>query len=211
VVKPTLAIVDGIIGMEGLGPIDGDPLEMDLIIAGDDPVAVDAVTSAVMGFESLEYGCVYAAAKSGIGIADLEKIQVVGRPIAEVRRRFKRAAEAMEAMTFPEGFKLLMDEKTCSGCRNTTMKVLLAAKAQNQLDGLAGFTMVAGKVNKLPEIDRERLMLIGACTAKYENAQLFVQGCPPNIRDIRIGLGAIGIDVVVGLVDIDSFDASVET
>ncbi|MFW6151263.1 MAG: DUF362 domain-containing protein, partial [Chloroflexota bacterium] len=39
VVKPSLAVVDGIVAMNGLGPAFGEPMEMDLIIAGKDAVA----------------------------------------------------------------------------------------------------------------------------------------------------------------------------
>jgi len=65
VVRPDLSVVDGILAMEGLGPAFGDPIETDLIIAGEDVVAVDAVTSEVMGFEPTDYGCVYSAARTG--------------------------------------------------------------------------------------------------------------------------------------------------
>ena len=205
-VKPALAVVDGIIGMEGLGPADGEPVEMDLIIAGKDPVAVDTVTSAVMGFEPEEYGCIDAAAKAGIGTADLNKIEVVGEPISKVQRRFKRFEEAMEEMPFPEGFQLLMDEKTCSGCRSIVTEVLMAVKDANQLDRAAGWTVIAGKLDKLPDVDRKKLLLIGACTTKFRNEGVFVEGCPPNNRDVVRGMSGMGIDVVTGI-DVDAVDA----
>ncbi|MBC8229984.1 DUF362 domain-containing protein, partial [bacterium] len=50
IVKPDLVIVDGVTGMEGLGPTIGTPVQMELILAGKDVVAVDSVGSAVMGF-----------------------------------------------------------------------------------------------------------------------------------------------------------------
>ena len=209
VVKPALAVVDGIIAMEGLGPTDGDPVEMDLIIAGKDPVAVDAVTSAVMGFENPEFGCVEAAVKSGVGTADLNKIEVVGEPIAKVQRRFKRAKEALEALPFPEGFQLLMDEKTCSGCRNSVTEVLMVVNAESQLERAAGWTVIAGKLDKLPDVNKEKLLLIGACTTKFKNEGVFVEGCPPHNRDICRGLHHTGIDILTGM-DIDSIDAMEE-
>ncbi|MEM2130679.1 MAG: DUF362 domain-containing protein, partial [Candidatus Bathyarchaeia archaeon] len=43
VLKPALTVIDGFIGMEGKGPIHGTPVQMNLIIAGTDPVATDAV------------------------------------------------------------------------------------------------------------------------------------------------------------------------
>jgi len=205
-VKPAMAVVDGIIGMEGLGPADGEPVEMGLIIVGKDPVAVDAVTNAVMGFEPEEWGCIATAAKSGIGIADLNKIEVVGEPISTVQRRFKRFEEAMEEMPFPEGFQILMDEKACSGCRNIVTEVLLAVKDAGQLDRAAGWTVIAGKLDKLPDVDREKLLFIGACTTKFRNEGIFVGGCAPNNRDVVRGMSGMGIDVVTGI-DISVIDA----
>lgn len=48
--KKFFSIVDGIIGMEGNGPVAGDRKECGLIIAGDDPVVVDTVGAKLMGF-----------------------------------------------------------------------------------------------------------------------------------------------------------------
>jgi len=185
VMKPTLSVVDGIIAMEGLGPAFGDPVEMDLIIAGRDPVAVDAVTCSVMGIQPKDDGCVRVAAESGIGTADLRKIEVVGEPIVKVKRRFKRSVEAIaEKIPFPEGFQLLFSDKVCSGCRNCVMSVLVDLKETGYLDRAKGWTVIAGKPDKIPDVPKERLMLVGACTAKFRNQGVYVEGCTPNNRDI---------------------------
>jgi len=206
IVKPDLAVVDGIIGMEGLGPADGEPVEMGLIIAGKDPVAVDTVTALVMGFEPMEYGSINAAAKANIGTDDLTEIDVVGEPVAKVQRRFKRASEAIAEMPFPEGFQILMDEKTCSGCRNTVTAVLMAVKDAGQLDRAAGWTVIAGKLDQLPDVDKAKLLLVGACTAKHKNEGIYVAGCAPNNRDVVGGMRGMGIDVVTGI-DVTAIDA----
>ena len=200
VVRPALAVMDGIIAMEGFGPIFGDPVEMDLIIVGKDLVAVDAVTREVMGFEPEEHGCISAATKSGVGTADLNRIEVVGEPIAKVRRRFKRVVEAIGDIPFPKGFQLIVDEKACTGCRTTVTEFLLDAKNQNKLGELAGWTVVAGKIDKLPDVPRERLLLVGACAAKFKDKGIFVEGCPTLCRLI---VKAMGIDVVSGI-DVDA-------
>jgi len=44
-------VVDGLYGFEGGGEQGGRPVKMDLIIAGENAVSVDAVASAVMGFD----------------------------------------------------------------------------------------------------------------------------------------------------------------
>jgi uncharacterized protein (DUF362 family) len=50
-VRPRYAIVDGIVGMEGNGPIQGTPIDAGVLVFGDDPVATDTVTATMMGFD----------------------------------------------------------------------------------------------------------------------------------------------------------------
>lgn len=52
VLKPDLIIVDGLIGMEGNGPGDGDPRKLDLLLAGNDPFVLDLMVSRLMGLEN---------------------------------------------------------------------------------------------------------------------------------------------------------------
>jgi len=46
-----LAVVDGIVGGEGNGPMSPDPKPCGVVLAGTHPVAVDVVAAALMGFE----------------------------------------------------------------------------------------------------------------------------------------------------------------
>jgi len=87
-VKPDFAIVDGIIGMEGNGPIQGTPKACGALIFGDDPVAVDATCCRVMGLmpERIKY---LAAAGTMLGHINADKIQQVGENIDTVFSRFK--------------------------------------------------------------------------------------------------------------------------
>jgi uncharacterized protein (DUF362 family) len=50
-VRPAYAIIDGIVGMEGNGPISGDPVESGILVFADDPVAADAVGASLMGLD----------------------------------------------------------------------------------------------------------------------------------------------------------------
>ena len=45
------SIVDGILGMEGNGPMHGTEKKCNVVICGSDPVAVDAVSATLMGFD----------------------------------------------------------------------------------------------------------------------------------------------------------------
>jgi uncharacterized protein (DUF362 family) len=86
-VRPDFAIVDGIVGMEGNGPIQGTPKDCGVLIFGDDPVAVDATSCRVMGLlpERIKY---VAAAGTLLGHTKTEKIQQVGESIEAVRSPF---------------------------------------------------------------------------------------------------------------------------
>jgi uncharacterized protein (DUF362 family) len=55
-VRPQLAIVDGIVGMQGDGPIKGDAVDVGVIIAGTDPVAVDSTAARLMGIDPQRVG-----------------------------------------------------------------------------------------------------------------------------------------------------------
>lgn len=189
VIRPALAVVDGIVGQEGLGPMFGVPVGMGLIIAGKDPVAVDAVASVVMGFGPRESGCIDAAHKMRVGTADLNEIEVVGETVSSVQRRFKRAEESVfELISIPENMQLVLDEKACTGCRNCVLSSLVDLKEQGKLEMAAGLTIVAGKIDKVPEVDKEHLLLVGNCTARFKKYGTYVQGCTPNNRDVVSGV-----------------------
>ena len=87
-VKPRLAVIDGIIGGEG-HELAGKPVEMNLVLAGLDPVAVDTVGAAVMDFDVKKAEHILLAAKKGLGICDLNKIRTLGEPIEKVKKKFK--------------------------------------------------------------------------------------------------------------------------
>ena len=53
-VRPDYAIVDGIVGMEGNGPISGTPVAANVLVFGDDPVATDVVERPRHGVRSGE-------------------------------------------------------------------------------------------------------------------------------------------------------------
>ncbi len=90
VLRPSLAVVDGIIAGEG-HESSGNPVEMNLVIGGTDPVAVDAVGAAVMGISPTDVKHLRLAEKKGLGTCDLEQITVLGEPIEKVKRKFNRS------------------------------------------------------------------------------------------------------------------------
>ena len=90
VVRQDLIIVDGIVCMEGNGPVIGTPRRMDLVVVGRNPVEVDSVCARIMGFDPGEVRHIVNAARMGIGEMDLRKIRVLGERLEDVSAHFER-------------------------------------------------------------------------------------------------------------------------
>jgi uncharacterized protein (DUF362 family) len=84
---PQFAIVDGIIGMEGNGPLQGQAKSSGVLIFGDDFVAVDATAARLMTLEpqKIDY---LAKAGEFLGNLDQEKIQQVGERLDKLQQDF---------------------------------------------------------------------------------------------------------------------------
>ncbi|MGE5567711.1 MAG: DUF362 domain-containing protein [Rhodospirillales bacterium] len=79
------AIVDGVIGMEGNGPIQGSSRLAGVIVAGDDPAAVDATCCRIMGIDPLKVRYLDFVARGRLGE---ENISQIAEPLASVKTRF---------------------------------------------------------------------------------------------------------------------------
>ncbi len=87
--KPALTVIDGFVAMEGRGPADGEPVPMDLIIAGIDPVATDSVGCQVMCIDPHEIRHIRKAFERNLG--EIDNIDVIGESVTDVARVFKRS------------------------------------------------------------------------------------------------------------------------
>ncbi len=90
VVRQNLIIVDGIICMEGNGPVIGTPKRLDIVVVGTNPVEVDSVCTKIMGFDPREVKHIVNASRMGIGQMDIEKIDILGETLEDVFTRFER-------------------------------------------------------------------------------------------------------------------------
>ena len=82
------AIVDGIVGMHGNGPIQGTAKYAGVVVAGSDPVAVDATCCRIMGIDPLKLAYLQMAS-DGLGVTDESRIEQRGEPIRAVRTNFQ--------------------------------------------------------------------------------------------------------------------------
>lgn len=84
--RNTFALVDGIVGMEGNGPIQGTPKASGVMVMGRDPVAVDATCCRIMGIDPDRVE--YLPLAADLGHLAAERIEQRGESIQSVRSDF---------------------------------------------------------------------------------------------------------------------------
>ena len=165
--KADLTIIDGIIGMEGQGPHAGTPIEMNLIVAGQDTCAVDAVTCSIMGFDPIEIPAVRCAGTDGLGEIKIKNIDIVGEKLSDVAVHFRRPNDN------PMGMYRGMDcffQQTCGGCYVNVRGALdsfatSGIDVQEFLDKHGEIVVLAGGVPDLdPQLSKgKNLFVCGDC------------------------------------------------
>ena len=86
---PHLAIVDGIVGMEGDGPLNGTAKFLGAIVMGLDLVAVDATCCRLMGLPADRIPTLVLAAAKQVGTLDEARIPQLGESIASLSQAFE--------------------------------------------------------------------------------------------------------------------------
>ncbi|MBM3745070.1 MAG: DUF362 domain-containing protein, partial [Acidobacteria bacterium] len=84
-------LVDGVVGMEGNGPIQGRPKAAGVLVAGADPVAVDATCCRVMGIDPGKVEYLRLAESAGQTLE--AHVEQIGEPVRAVATRFELLKE----------------------------------------------------------------------------------------------------------------------
>jgi hypothetical protein len=84
-----LVIADGLIGLEGDGPIAGIPKRLDLIVGGTNLVASDAVMCKIMDFDPLDSGLIRNMYERKMGPIEMDRIQLSGIPLDQARNPYR--------------------------------------------------------------------------------------------------------------------------
>jgi uncharacterized protein (DUF362 family) len=104
-----LAVNDGFIGMENDGPVRGTAIDWGVAVSSCDPVAADCLTAHLMGFDITETGYLWYCQKLGLGVGDINKMNIVGAKAEDCKLKFKphSAFEAQKKWRDPAVDKLL--------------------------------------------------------------------------------------------------------
>jgi uncharacterized protein (DUF362 family) len=85
---PDLAVVDGIVGMEGDGPLNGTAKPMGVLVMGCDPLAVDATCCRLMRLDPEKIAYLVLGQRKRLGLLRESEIQQIGESIEAVAQPF---------------------------------------------------------------------------------------------------------------------------
>lgn len=152
----------------------GSPVQLDRLIAGRDPVLVDALGCSLLGIDIKDVPYIKIAENCGIGSADLEhaSIRILHpenqRPSESDGGDYRRLVRLKE---------LVRDVDSCSACYASLIPALKRLRDEGyDLSTVGGHIEIGqGCRGKSGEIG------IGSCTAKFQNT---LRGCPPSEKEV---------------------------
>lgn len=193
--KPDLVIVDGWDGAEGIaGGTDFErPAGARLMMAGDDPVAVDVIACELMALHQRTRYLQWAIA-DGVGLGDRAQIDLRGDPLADLKRRFMTPAEELTLLL--PGLDI-HDLGACSGCRIAALAAIQRVRHQKLLKPLR--LVYGGEAAPAPFDADVDAVIIGDCARRAAGAQRAagglgcdVPGCPASTPEIMAAIEATG-------------------
>ncbi len=188
-ISPDLTVIDATVALEGFVPgprLIGNPVRMDTIVAGFDPLAVDAVGCRLIGLDPIGIHHIRLAYERGLGRMLPTEIEVVGRSIQSVLRPLKiessRPDQNYKNLTIVEG-------KGCSGC-SVTNRMALSFFSPQDMEGLGFVTLVVGDTEEIDYNLRGQCFFVGNCAIRSNRGRKGkrIGGCPPPGFWIREGM-----------------------
>jgi uncharacterized protein (DUF362 family) len=180
VLFPHLAIIDGTVGMEGMGPAYGKLKKMGMVLVGNNPLSTDAVATRLMGFDPEEIPHLKLSVKKGLGEIQLKKISIQPEDYLKWEAPFKPPPSKLSIL-FTD--IIVHDEGSCSACLSTLLVFLKDCHpllSDYRLQDKKIHIGIGKHLNTFPK----GTILVGNCTSRVRNEGIFVQGCPPVASQI---------------------------
>jgi len=176
ILKPDLALIDGTVGMEGLGPSAGTQKKMSLVLSSTDYLSADAVAAALMGFDPIAIPHLRLAAERAGRKLNLDEINISPSNWKDLVNSFERSPKEI-SIEFPD--VEILDKESCSACQSTLL--LFLKRYYNEIGDYLPAKFAIGKGHEPLE---DGVFCIGNCTIKSKGGNLVVKGCPPVASDI---------------------------
>ncbi|MFO7557873.1 MAG: DUF362 domain-containing protein [Desulfobacterales bacterium] len=199
VLRPHLAIIDGTVGMEGLGPSAGTAKPLGVVVAGIDSFAADAVACRLMGTSAEKVPHLRMGAERNYGIIDIARLSITPEGWEDWSSPFSPPPENL-SIEFPN--IRVHDRNSCSACQSTLLLFLKRYRTKI-LDYFPQDTIINFAIGKGHDGIPENTICIGNCTNDIRQNRTFIKGCPPVASEIMRGItGKASIDVLDGKIEI---------
>lgn len=188
IIQPEFTIVDGIYGAEAGGLItEWKRKKIGVIVAGYDPVGVDAVCSKIIGINPRKVKHLVIAEKVGVGRI---KQKIIGEKLTNVKCKIRIPDEKCKRF-----FKLRKwrNPNACSMC-DDQLKFLFSDwkfiirnwPVLFLYTFVTGIDIIVGRKARIPK-KHGKVICLGNCTKSIAQRYNFewIEGCPPQIKDIR--------------------------
>ncbi len=186
---PYLTITDGLIAQEGLGPAEGTPVPLNIIMASENPVAMDGVILEIMQMSPDDVKHIKLAAEMGLGSIDLKDIDILGDGIDGIKRKFRPATTDIKEFDGVEIYEC----NACSGCIAALMITLGRLNAIGDLPHFKDIQVCVGTGKPANLKEYKNFFYIGKCAkaiyekehAKYPDQVHYIAGCAPAALEIE--------------------------
>lgn len=193
---PDFVMTDAILAGQGQGPMHAEPVPLNVILAGTNGVAVDAISCYLMGYAPGEVPHLVYLAEKGIGPISLDQIEIQGAELLEKNRHnFVRPRNDLSG--FPSEIQIIAGtELVCpEGCLGMIRGSLDRWLISNSSEKLAGYTFIVGKpIKEIPSgLNPRKTFIIGDCASEYKHLGTFIPGCPIPPMEITYQLTKKGV------------------
>ncbi len=181
ILRPHLAIVNGIVGLEGLGPSAGSKKALGAVVVSADAFAADSVSCKLMGRDADSIAHLRLGAERQLGEIRLESLHISPMDWACHAEAFEEPPREL-SLNFP-GVRVL-DENSCSACQSTLL-MFLKRYGENIFDYFGERRPVEIAIGKGHETLPTGTLCLGNCTIQHRKTGPFVPGCPPVVSTIH--------------------------
>lgn len=165
-----LVVVDGL-----LGDLDfeegGNPVQMDRIILGTDPVLVDSYVAHLLGWEPADIPYIELAARLEVGRIFGPSSEVVVLNAQHTTDRIKPTRQVQELA------RHITEDQACSACYGSLIHALGRLRQGGFLDRIPHKFVIGQGFQGQGGME----FGVGSCTRGFDR---YVQGCPPTAREI---------------------------
>ncbi|MGA1841537.1 MAG: DUF362 domain-containing protein [bacterium] len=198
VLRPHISIIDGTVGMEGLGPSAGKAKHLDVIVLSADAFAADSIACRLMGTQAEDIPHLRIGAERGYGIIDINSISVMPDNWCQWISPFSPPPVNL-SIEFPN--INIHDKNSCSACQSTLL-LFLKHYGDRLFDYFNPDTKINIAIGKGNTEVPKGTLCIGNCTIIHREKGIFIPGCPP--------VGSQILTAISGEPSVDSRDGHIE-